>query len=424
MTSSDLRLENGLVLRSVRDETDIHRYVEFNTTYNNPNEGRNTGILLRYYPGTQSENFWLIEQPETGQIVATTCLIPWEMEFEGIQLRAAQLEQVLSHPDFRRQGLIKILVRRFMQAVQERGLDLSFIWGIPYYYRQYGYTYAIEGNCYESLPSARIPDTSQAGNNPYSFRQATLSDCQVLTDLYRQCMHPYALTLTRTPQHWRYLLEYSHFPVELIERASSGQAVGYLGACTHPDIPGFSVVESGLTDAQVTLPALQHLKTRTSGDVQIFWPQGSALARMARNLGSNPVVVGQWLFNIPNLAQFLVKLAPVFEQRLAGSGFADLTQELIINLFRQAYQLSFTAGKLTNVQSLGFVDSSMGADGGDLCIPPDAFVRLLLAYRSLDELLDAWPDIIVKPQARSLLEALFPKKPSYLYATYAYFGGT
>ena len=177
--TSDLRLENGLVLRSVRDETDIHRYVEFNTTYNNPNEGRNTGILLRNYPGTQSENFWLIEQPETGQIVATTCLIPWEMEFEGIHLRAAQLEQVLSHPDFRRQGLIKILVRRFMAAVQERGLDLSFIWGIPYYYRQYGYTYAIEGNCYESLPSARIPDTSQAGSNPYSFRQAALSDCQV-----------------------------------------------------------------------------------------------------------------------------------------------------------------------------------------------------------------------------------------------------
>ncbi len=63
----------------------------------------------------------------------------------------------------------------------------------------------------------------------------------------------------------------------------------------------------------------------------------------------------------------------------------------------------------------------MGADGGDLCIPPDAFVRLLLAYRSLDELLDAWPDIIVKPQSRNLIDALFPKKPSYLYATYAYF---
>ena len=419
----ELVLENGLLLRTVRDEADIQKYIEFNTIYNNPNEGLNTDILVRNYPGAQYENFWLIEQMATGQIVATTCLIPWEMQFEGVRLRAAQLEQVLSRPDFRRQGLIKILVKRFMQEVQDRGLDLSFIWGIPYYYRQYGYTYAIEGNCYESLPAARIPDAPGAGSSPYSFRRATYADCQVLTELYRQCMLPYALTLSRTPEHWRYLLEYSRFPVELIEDASNCQAVGYLGACTHPDIPGFSVVESGLTDARAALPALQHLKTRTVGDIQIFWPQGSALARMARNLGSSPLVVGQWLFHIPNPANFLLKLAPVFGQRLAGSGYAALTQEFTINLFRQAYRLSFDAGKLADVHPLGFVDTSMGADGGDLCIPPDAFVRLVLAYRSLDELLDAWPDIIVKPHSRSLVDALFPKKPSYLYATYAYFGG-
>jgi hypothetical protein len=419
---SEQILENGLLLRTVRDEADIQKYIDFNTTYNNPREGLNTGILLRYFPGALYENFWLIENRVTGQIVATTCLIPWEMQFDGIRLRAAQMEQVLSHPDYRRQGLVRILVKRFMQAVLDRDLDLSFIWGIPYYYRQYGYAYAIEGNSYESLPASRIPDAAQSDDNPYTFRQAALSDCQVLTDLYRQSMLPYALTLTRTLEHWQYLLEYSRFPVELIENTNTGAVAGYLGACTHPDIPGFSVVESGLQDASAALPALQHLKTRTSGDVQIFWPNASPLARMASNLGSQPVVTGQWLFNMPRLENFLVRLAPVFEQRMAQSGYSGLTATLTINLFRQAYRLVFRAGKLTAVQALGFVDSSMGADGGDLCIPPDAFVRLLLAYRSLDELLDAWPDILVKPRSKPLIDVLFPKKDSYLYATYAYFG--
>jgi len=64
----------------------------------------------------------------------------------------------------------------------------------------------------------------------------------------------------------------------------------------------------------------------------------------------------------------------------------------------------------------------MGADGGDLCIPPDAFVRLLLGYRGLDALTDAWPDIVVKPQALPLVNALFARINSYLYATYAHFG--
>jgi hypothetical protein len=74
------------------------------------------------------------------------------------------------------------------------------------------------------------------------------------------------------------------------------------------------------------------------------------------------------------------------------------------------------------VAPLGFVDASMGADGGDLCIPPDAFVRLVLGYRDLDELGDAWPDIVVKAQSRYLLQALFPKMTSYFWMPYLYYG--
>ena len=50
-------LQKDLLLRTVRDETDIQKYVEFNTTYNNPNEGLNTGILLRFYPGGELREF-------------------------------------------------------------------------------------------------------------------------------------------------------------------------------------------------------------------------------------------------------------------------------------------------------------------------------------------------------------------------------
>ena len=80
--------------------------------------------------------------------------------------------------------------------------------------------------------------------------------------------------------------------------------------------------------------------------------------------------------------------------------------------------------KLRNVASAGFVDASMGADGGDLCIPPDAFVCLVFGYRSLDELADAWPDIVVKPQSRYLLQALFPKRQAYFWMPYLYCGST
>ena len=60
----------------------------------------------------------------------------------------------------------------------------------------------------------------------------------------------------------------------------------------------------------------------------------------------------------------------------------------------------------------------MGADGGHLCIPPDALLRLLFGYRRLDELFDAWPDLLVKPETRHLFETLWPRLDSYLYTPY------
>jgi hypothetical protein len=100
------------------------------------------------------------------------------------------------------------------------------------------------------------------------------------------------------------------------------------------------------------------------------------------------------------VARYLRKIGPVLERRVAASDCAGLTADLCINLYRQAYVLHFQAGKLIQVERVGFVDASMGAEGGDLNIPPDAFVRLVLGYRDLDELHDAWPDIRVVDESR------------------------
>ena len=46
------KLDNSLLLRTVRDENDIQSYADFNTAFNNPHEGVNSNLLLRYFPGS------------------------------------------------------------------------------------------------------------------------------------------------------------------------------------------------------------------------------------------------------------------------------------------------------------------------------------------------------------------------------------
>jgi hypothetical protein len=150
----------------------------------------------------------------------------------------------------------------------------------------------------------------------------------------------------------------------------------------------------------------------------IAWPQSGTLAVLARSLGSQTLPGGQWLLRIPDMVRFLQKIAPVLEERLAASAWQGLNMDLVLNFYREAFKLRFSAGKLEGVEALGFVDASMGADGGHCCIPPEAFLRLVLGYRSLDELKDAWPDVVIKPRVRGLVDVMFPVMLSYLHTPY------
>lgn len=84
----------------------------------------------------------------------------------------------------------------------------------------------------------------------------------------------------------------------------------------------------------------------------------------------------------------------------------------------------FEKGRLRSVCSLGFVDTSYPypPEAGEIQIPPDAFVRLLLGFRDLNELADAWPDIRIKPGFGLLLDVLFPRMDSYLTLPRTYRG--
>jgi predicted acetyltransferase len=191
--------------------------LDFNSTYNGADEGLTCDCLLRHHPGVTLSDFWLVENENTGEVISTTCLIPWTCRYGEIELRTAMLEMVLTHPDYRGQGLVRIQVKHFLQEVQARGFDLSIIWGIPYYYRQYGYGYALDGDMYESLPVWRIPDDPPGKSSPYRLQPATVEDINCLTDLYPKAVAPLQLCVLRDAPYWEYLLRWADFPVEMLD---------------------------------------------------------------------------------------------------------------------------------------------------------------------------------------------------------------
>ncbi len=420
MAAYEERLAPDLILRTVRDEHDIDRFADFNTKINDAAQGATCANLLRHHPAIHYDDFMFVEDEQSGEVVSTICLIPWRCLYEDITLNVAMLEMVVTHPDYRHRGLVRTQIGRFHQVVNERRFDLSIIEGIPYYYRQYGYAYATDHARSDSLPAWQIP--APPANQPplYQLRPAVSDDIPILTELYQKSIKNLSLATLRSPDYWQFLLQWAQYPVQMVEDLRTQTVVGYVYALASKR--GIKVLESGLLDYAASLAVLQQFKQETHGEIQLGWPQSNPLVQIARSLGSVPIPGDQWLLRIRDVASFLTKIGPVLERRLAASPCANLTVDLCINLFRQAFVLHFVAGKLRDVTAAGFVDASMGADGGDLCIPPDAFVRLVCGYRSLDELTDAWPDIVVKPASRTIIEALFPKTSAYFSMPYLYCG--
>jgi hypothetical protein len=227
------------------------------------------------------------------------------------------------------------------------------------------------------------------------------------------------VALERPAEHWKYLLGAARFPVHVLQKGKSGTIAGYSIHARFKKL--VHIFESGIEDQDLALAFLRELKGGAD-EIQINWPRTQTLVKLSESLGSIPVKSTQWLIRIPDVRGFLEKIRPVLDRRLASSAFARASRDFVLNLFREGLRIRIRDGRIEAVESAGFVDASMGAEGGNLNIPPDAFTRLLFGQSGLDELYDAWPDIVYRPEDKTLVEALFPRMRSYLYTPYHYYG--
>ena len=251
------------------------------------------------------------------------------------------------------------------------------------------------------------------------LREARAEDIPFLRSLHARAMAGLDVVLERSEEHWKYLLGAARFPVHVLQEGKSGTIAGYSIHARFKKI--VHIFESGIEDQDLALAFLQELK-RGADEIQINWPRTQALVKLSEGLGSIAVKSTQWLIRVPDVRRLLLKIRTVIDRRLASSAFARVSRDFVLNLFKEGLLIRIRDGRVSAVEPAGFVDASMGADGGNLNIPPDAFTRLLFGQCGLDALFDAWPDIVCRPEDRSLVDTLFPGMSSYLYTPYHYYG--
>ena len=416
-TSYRQPLEDNLVLCTAADKRDVERVAAFNGTIHGPEIVTMTRNLFIHHPNTRAEDLIFVEDKPSGQIISSLCLIPWTWRYENVDIPAGEMGIVGTLEAYRRRGLVRAQVELFKRRLRERGCLLSQIQGIPYYYRQFGYEYALPLEGGLRFETRHLPNPPAT---PFTFRLATRDDLPTLMKLYDEAARDLAIHAARDKATWRYLLTHAdgtetERDTWIIQDANE-QIAGYLCTPKHHFDEELAVSEVSRLGFDAALAALNHPKTltleRKKPGIRLNLPANCTLMRLARSLSGHDLGAYAWQIHVPDIAALLRALTPVLERRIAESPFAGLTRDVQLSLYRESILLRFETGRLIEIAN----QDPTGQE--DIRFPPLQFIPLMLGYQTREELAAASPDVSVAPIARLLIDTLFPKMTSFIYTIY------
>lgn len=395
-----------------------------------------TELMSGRHPTTKAEDFILVENTRTGEVISSMCLIGQTWAYEGIQFPVGRLELVGTKEEYRRRGLVRKMFNTLHGWSAERGQVLQVITGIPWFYRQFGYEMGLNLGGRRSGSLDQIPALKKDQQETFHFRPVEEKDLSFITNLYQANSRRNAVSCVWDENNWRYDLFTRNpeatmaFKAEIIETLD-GEAAGYF--LVRRRLHGISIgtigfeVRQGISWFEAAHATLRRLKAigQEMAAQESTEEKKVELARYDFNLGGDhpvyrvipnrlPKKFDPYAFyvRVPDLPGFLQLISPILEERLAKSDMAGHSCELSLNFYTNGINLTLEKGKITGIEPWQKPkDENYSAN-----FPNLTFLQLLFGYRDIDALDDAYADLYCQNEfATPLLKAMFPKKPSYVF---------
>jgi hypothetical protein len=332
-------------------------------------------------------------------------------------------------PEYRRRGLVRALFAAVHERSAALGHQLLGITGIPYFYRQFGYTMAIDLGIHASFPLYLLPEPKADKQPKFTLRPATVEDIGDLSAWYETMARGRLLTELRSAEQWHYELT-GRRPGSLHARAylvivnAEGEGVGYIELIATRFHPQIHLCHSYVVGDQSSyvetfddvMAAVKQWTKATYGESQallLFFPgiHESLEYLVERTLGGmvrRPPE--KWYLRVPDPVAFLRHIQPVLERRLVGSGANRYSGELKVGFYdRTGLYLKFERGRIIEVAALE------GDQDYTISFPYEFFWNMVFGDLSLEEIHTAIPDVWTGGKRAVLLKALFPKKGSWLW---------
>ncbi|GAC1471269.1 MAG: hypothetical protein PVS3B1_13670 [Ktedonobacteraceae bacterium] len=444
-TAPDYRrdLGNGLVLRwSTAEDTDNIANLSGFVFRDKEDEPLNEGLMKwvrelmsGQHPLMGQNDYAVIEDINKAgnPLVASTCLLRQEWSYEGIPFRLGRPEIVASDPGYRKRGLIRALFELLHARSAAEGHLVQGITGIPYFYRQFGYEYALDLGGQRSTYLSLIPKAKEGESEPYVLRATREEDIPAILTFYNSRRAASIVWSTLPADYLRYYIPIwvdmsgpgKMSQAQMIVDAA-GEACGFILLASKRwgrSLPVQIMEVAPGVNVQAMMPSVLRGLHLYGEQMPVRETNTEAFSEIGFGLGrSHPVydALGPlapvyeppyaWYVRVADLPAFIKHIAPALERRLAHSAIANYTGEIKLDFYRGGLGLVFKDGLLTTAELWNAPLYSKEPAAG---FPPLVFLQLLFGHRSFDDLRAAFPDVTVHNDAAVVLKTLFPAKPSF-----------
>lgn len=338
---------------------------------------------------------WLVGTVD-GKVASTLALFDCELRIGTSTLRAGQIEFVATAEEARGAGLIRAQLEEAHRRSDAAGHAAVFIVGIPHFYRQFGYSYAVRNPAYIHVPASVSLDTG-AG---WAVRVASPSDIPAIAAAQREVQAEAGLALSHGEQMWRWLIASPNYEVVVAEGR------GQLGSGR--------IYEDGESAwlCDVTAPAkgalhalIAHART-IAPDVTVVHRHAAMLSAMLASVGEIDDELGWYYVRVGDPVALLDGIRDELARRVAASDLAGYDGTFTLSLYRSSIVTEFdngVPGPMRAGPPLPYPVSA-GASG----VPPDLIPDLVLGPHGVGELERLHGDVLLGEQ-RDLMEVLFPR---------------
>ena len=371
------------------------------------------GVDLRLVAGDPDEGLGSVFVAAVGsRVVATATLLSETVRVGTASLPAGQVELVATDPEFEGRGLVRALMGLAHDRSRARGDLLQVMIGIPYFYRQFGYVYAMPIPLTRSVVAGA--DLGPASDG-LSVRVATAADIPAMHALQTRAQSSVDVSMPHSPGCWRWLTARDG-SVQWVVETPDGRAVATARAL--PPDEGLVLGEvAGEPDGVRAL--LRHARELTD-DVEVMerpgTPEGAVLDTLLDPVDDVDAARHWYYVRVERVAPLLEALRPVLGRRWLDAGGADREpHEMLISSYRSHVRFRLDRAGMGDVREGGPLQAPVSAGGSG--VPPDVLGPLLVGPHGAVGLERRHGDVLLGRQ-RDLMATLFPPSTSDLLTFY------